>query len=266
MTFLNKKSNLKWDAILSIVMCFILLTTAFVSIFYQEASATEKKLTSEIDIVQNNLNSVQEDLTKAQLELQEKEALIKNLEKQLQNIQQDVYHKDTQIENLQSEIEQNKIDIEMLNKNIQDLKDSLFSPTNDYGVVITDYEVELIAKTLWGEARGMDHFERSMVVWCILNRVDNAKSTIAEVVLAPDQFHGYHPDNPVWDDLVALTKDVLARWQLEKMCSGEVGRTLPSDYLWFRCKDKHNVFRNQYSGDYDIWEWSNCWNPYENWK
>jgi hypothetical protein len=209
---------------------------------------------------------MQETLTNAELALLEKDAVVKDLEQQLQVLRQQLSQKDTKIENLQMEIEQKNLDIDALNKDIQEITESMFGSTNNYGVVITDYEVELIAKTLWGEARGMDHFERSMVVWCILNRVDASGTSIADVVLAPDQFHGYHPDNPVWDDLIALTKDVLARWQLEKMCSGDVGRTLPADYRWFRCKDKHNVFRNQYSGDYDIWDWSNCWNPYKNWN
>ena len=96
---------------------------------------------------------------------------------------------------------------------------------------ITD--IELLAKTVYGEARGCSKIEQSAVIWCILNRVDAGGGTIKDVVTAPYQFTGYDSEHPVTDEFAALAEDVLARWILEKHCVGEVGRTLPSEYRWF---------------------------------
>ena len=123
-------------------------------------------------------------------------------------------------------------------------------------------EVDLLAKTVYGEARGLNALEQSAVVWCILNRVDAYNSTIVDVVTAPNQFHGYNYDYPVTDEIKALVEDVLVRWQMEKLCIGDVGRTLPKDYMWFHGDGRHNYFRNAYSGNYTTWDWS-LGNPYD---
>lgn len=123
-------------------------------------------------------------------------------------------------------------------------------------------EVDLIAKTVYGEARGLTTLEQSAVIWCILNRVDKGYGDIAEVVTAPYQFVGYDKDHPVTEEIKALTEDVLARWQAEKYCMGNVGRTLPKKYLYFYGDGQHNYFRDKYSGDYNTWDW-NCENPYK---
>lgn len=128
-------------------------------------------------------------------------------------------------------------------------------------VTIETTDVELIAKTVWGEARGLSTLEQSAVIWCILNRVDAGYGTIVEVITAPNQFTGYSSSNPVTDEFISLAEDVLTRWQMEKLCIGDVGRTLPSDYLWFSGDIQHNYFRNAYSGNYSTWNWD-CWNPY----
>lgn len=129
-------------------------------------------------------------------------------------------------------------------------------------IEINTTEVEMIAKTVWGEASGLDAFEQSAVIWCILNRVDAGYGTIEEVITAPNQFHGYSYNFPVTDEIRALTEDVLTRWYMEKQCIGDVGRTLPSEYLYFYGDGAHNHFRNAYSGNYNTWDWD-CWNPYE---
>ena len=129
------------------------------------------------------------------------------------------------------------------------------------GVTVTNKEIEMIAKTVWGEARGQDTIEKAAVIWCILNRVDANNQSIAEVITRPNQFVGYNKNHPVSDELVELTKDVIARWKMEKVCNGDVGRVLPKNYLWFNGYGGNNHFRNAYSGNYDVWDW-NCWNPY----
>ena len=51
-----------------------------------------------------------------------------------------------------------------------------------------------------------------------------------------------------------MVKDVLHRWNDEKHGETDVGRVLPSDYLWFRGDGKHNHFRNSYNGG-TRWNW-----------
>lgn len=145
------------------------------------------------------------------------------------------------------------------NEIIEALKDKKYN----IGHTVTNTEIDMIAKTVWGEARGCSKLQQSGVVWCILNRVDNGYwgDTIAEVVEAQGQFHGYSSDFPVDDDIKLLVQDVVARWQFEKLGHGNVGRTLPSRFLYFASNDKGaNTFRTQ-AGDGEKWDWS--WgNPY----
>ena len=115
----------------------------------------------------------------------------------------------------------------------------------------------VLAKTVWGEARGCDTEGQAAVVWCVLNRVDSGywSSSIIGVVTQPSQFHGYHPDHPVDSDILALVWDVLTRWQAEKTCVGSVGRVLPKEYLYFSGDGKVNTFRTEYRGG-ETWDWS----------
>lgn len=126
----------------------------------------------------------------------------------------------------------------------------------------TDEEVVLLAKMLWGEARGVSSdTEKAACVWCALNRVDQGYGDITIVVTAPYQFVGYTESNPVDDDLKALCEDVLSRWYAEREGQVEVGRVLPADYLWFSGDSKRNHFRNAYKGG-TVWDWS-LPSPYE---
>ena len=111
----------------------------------------------------------------------------------------------------------------------------------------TEEEVTVLAKMLWGEARGVpSDTEKAACVWCVLNRVDQDMGTIVEVVTAPYQFVGYQEDHPVDPDLKELCEDVLERWYREKSGETDVGRVLPSDYLFFTGDGEHNYFRNAY--------------------
>ena len=138
----------------------------------------------------------------------------------------------------------------------------LVEPHQDIEISLEASEVEMIAKTVYGEARGLSTLDQSAVIWCILNRVDAGYGSITEVITAPNQFVGYRISNPVTDEFRALAEDILVRWKMESMCCGEVGRTLPKDYMWFVGRNGTNVFRNAWSGDYDVWDWS-YYNPYE---
>lgn len=121
----------------------------------------------------------------------------------------------------------------------------------------TREDAEIIARAIWGEARGCDATQQAAVVWCILNRVDNDAfpNSIQEVVTQPYQFTGYHAANPLDPGVLALVQDVLARWSIEQSCLAGVGRVLTSNYLFFSGNGHENIFREQYSST-SHWDWS----------
>lgn len=126
----------------------------------------------------------------------------------------------------------------------------------------TDEEVTVLAKMVWGEARGVpSDTEKAAVVWCVLNRVDQGYGSIITVVTTPNQFIGYRKNNQLDDELITLCIDVLTRWYAEKDGQVDVGRVLPKDYLWFSGDGSRNHFRNAYRGG-DRWDWS-LPSPYE---
>lgn len=119
-------------------------------------------------------------------------------------------------------------------------------------------EVEMLAKTIWAEARGVPSTARqAAVAWCALNRLDAGAfgDTLAEVLSKPYQF-AYDPASPVTDEFLALADDVLYRWYLEKTGVEDVGRTLPEDYLFFEGDGLENHFRKEYEKTGDTWDWS----------
>lgn len=124
---------------------------------------------------------------------------------------------------------------------------------------------EYLAKTLYGEARGCSTVEQAAVVWCVLNRVDDESGLwpddIIGVVTQPNQFYGYDPDHPILPELLAVAEDVLARWEMEDICLGDVGRVLPEEYLYFTGDGKHNYFTTEWKGGM-TWGWE-LENPYE---
>ena len=104
-------------------------------------------------------------------------------------------------------------------------------------------EVELIGRTIWGEAGGVKSTaERAAVAWCILNRVDKYGKTVEEIVTAPRQFHGYRENGECPQEHLDLAADVLARWKAEKAGAENVGRVLPSEYTFFLGDGKRNHF------------------------
>lgn len=128
---------------------------------------------------------------------------------------------------------------------------------------LSSHEVELIAKTIWGEARGVhSKTERAAVAWCILNRVDATGKTIEEVITEPHQFIGYDEQSECPQEFRDLAVDVLTRWQAEKNGTENAGRVLPADYLYFTGDGKHNHFTKEWR-DGDPYTWT-LESPYEN--
>ena len=126
-------------------------------------------------------------------------------------------------------------------------------------------DVEAIAKTLWGECRGVPYIShKAAVVWCILNRVDEGGyfgSSIIEVVSKPNQFIGYKANHPIDPELEEIARDVLKRWHAEKEGETDVGRVLPSGYFYFVGDGEFNYFTNEWKSK-NYWDWS-LPNPYE---
>ena len=116
-----------------------------------------------------------------------------------------------------------------------------------YEMYYTQDDVIAIAKMLYGESRGCSVSNQQKAVWCVLNRVDadGFPDTIIGVLSQPNQFHGYSPAFPVWDELTAVAEDVLTRWSLEKQ-GVAVNRELPKSYLYFTGTGRENIFREAY--------------------
>lgn len=109
-------------------------------------------------------------------------------------------------------------------------------------------EATYIAKTVWGEARGISIEEQEKVIWCILNRVDCPRypDTIKGVVTS-GAFHGYYESNPVWEEHYNLALEVIAKWLFEKE-GGEIERLLESDYYYFSASrdGTYHIFRKEW--------------------
>ena len=115
------------------------------------------------------------------------------------------------------------------------------------------HELTLLAKTVWGEARGCTPEEQRLVVWTVLQRVgaDGYGDTIEDVVKDPRQFGGYKNSNPVEPEIYALCEA-----EAEKWARGEMPPTLEPyatalPYYFFdgrRGEDRrsHNYFRGEW--------------------
>lgn len=122
----------------------------------------------------------------------------------------------------------------------------------------TEEDITYLAKTVYGEARGLSKTEQAAVVWTILNRVDSNKfkeNTIIGVITAPNQFAGYKSSHPVNSEIRELVIDVLDRWEREKAGETNVGRVLPKSYLYFVGNGKKNFFTEKWQSK-DYWDWS----------
>lgn len=112
---------------------------------------------------------------------------------------------------------------------------------------ISDELVAIAALMAWGEYSGTDYAQRTAPIWCACNRADAWGLTLEEVMHS-DAFHGLLTDREVPEEWYDLARETLARWELEKMGYIDVGRTLPSEYLYFGGNGTVNVYRTEYIG------------------
>lgn len=113
---------------------------------------------------------------------------------------------------------------------------------------VPDELAELAGRAIWGEAGGIqDYVQRAAVVWCACNRADAWDMDIGDV-LNVDAFHGLAIRGTVPEQHVELARDVLARWTLEAEGWQDVGRVLPSRFLYFEGNGVINLFSTEYGG------------------
>lgn len=115
----------------------------------------------------------------------------------------------------------------------------------------TEDDAEMIAKTVWGEARGCSDDQQEAAVWCILNRVDDERfpDTIEGVITESGQFFGYSASNPLDDDILSIVLRVLTVWATESMMPAhERERLLPPEYVYFSGDGSENAFATAYMG------------------
>ena len=110
----------------------------------------------------------------------------------------------------------------------------------------TEHEIEILAKMVWGEARGTSPDEQRLVVWTVFQRVDHPTQyggTIEAVVTARNQFVGYRARNPICPVIYALCLEEAEKWARgEEPPTIELyAPTLP--YLYFDGDGKNNWFR-----------------------
>lgn len=190
---------------------------------------------------------------------------LNDLELQLDEIHAELQDTVKQVDALELEVAQMRNRLDSIEGHLELTEAVLDSPEGQLWYTVKD--AETIAKMLWGEARGVPDLyvgdkrvsakcQQAAVVWTVLNRYDAGyENSIAEVVRARGQYHGYSPDNPVDENLLALTIEVLNQWSYEKE-TGFGFRVLPSDYLWFSGDGTYNHFRNGYErATADVWAW-----------
>ena len=113
---------------------------------------------------------------------------------------------------------------------------------------IPDDNIRLLAKLVWGEARGCSAEEQKLVVWTVFNRMLSHKFpySVQEVVEQSGQFTGYSKDNPVEHDIYKLCEK-----ESILFLNGESAPVLSPyanfpGYFYFEGINGHNWFREEY--------------------
>ena len=143
-----------------------------------------------------------------------------------------------------------------------------------YDIPCTDEEVDIMAVILHNEASVgcVSEVERSMVVWCMLNRYDVQflkDTTMKDICTHKSQFAYKANTYPRTEDR-NLVIDVIERWSKEKAGQKAVGRTLPKQFLYFvqdsdpSTNSWHNAFYTYDHVYYGDKIWYDYANPAEN--
>jgi len=108
--------------------------------------------------------------------------------------------------------------------------------------------VVVISRMVWGEGRGVSRNEQKLIVWTVINRLENGRygSSLIGVVRARGQFHGYSSRFPVTEEIREMVIEVLEAWD-----RGEAAKVYPPFaqtpyYLYFHGDGRHNWFRERH--------------------
>lgn len=113
-------------------------------------------------------------------------------------------------------------------------------------------EAEACAKVIYGTAREHSKADQAAVVWCIINRVENAQypNTVAEVCAQPSQFMAYSDDNPVVKDFYDVAMEQLQIWH-----SGGY-RPITPDYIYLSWTTDEVTLRTTYKNERSTRYWT----------
>jgi len=112
----------------------------------------------------------------------------------------------------------------------------------------SERELDMLAKTVWGEARGCSPDEQRLVVWTVFQRVDDGEwgDTIEDVITNPGQFTGYDEQNPIDPDIYTLCSEEAKKWRQGEPAPLFAPYATIRPYLYFDGDGTSNWFRKDY--------------------
>lgn len=113
-------------------------------------------------------------------------------------------------------------------------------------------EAEACARVLFGTARDNDPVYQKAVVWCIINRCENANypDTIQAVCAQSKQWMGYSESNPIVQELYDIAKGELEIWH-----SGGY-RPITPDYIFMSWTSDEVTLRTTFKEDSHTRYWT----------
>lgn len=137
--------------------------------------------------------------------------------------------------------------------NIKDIHIA-YLPADLSGLDSFQQDAARLAQVIYGEARGLKIYDKSMVAWCVLNRKDMGLwgDTLYSVISSPYQFN-WKNNFPVTEEDYRVAADVLMRYEMEQCVLGDIGRTLPKQFVNFRGNGKENIFKDRNGNTYSRW-------------
>ena len=129
-----------------------------------------------------------------------------------------------------------------------------YLPADLSGLDSFQQDAARLAQLIHGEANGLPAYDKSMVAWCALNRLDMGLwgNDIYSVISSPSQFN-WKSNFPVTEENYRIAADVLMRYEMEQYVYGDVGRTLPKQFVNFRGNGKENIFKDRAGNTYSRW-------------
>lgn len=142
--------------------------------------------------------------------------------------------------------------VEYISPPVQIVKVSFqYLPADLSGLDSFQTDAARLAQVIYGEANGLPIYDKSMVAWCVLNRLDMGLygDSIGAVLTSPHQFN-YKSSFPVLEENYRIAADVLMRHEMEQYLLGDPGRTLPAEFVNFRGNGKENIFKDRQGNTY----------------